>query len=575
MGVLLDLTECCTREAPACMIGSFLRKPNVRENLLFIGLLLLLTPLSIMVTGYGVYLENHAMQLPLVQMLNDPGRYYEHDPYAQSLLKYGAPVWHLTAWLVDRWDLEDVLAVLFVIGRVLALAGAGCLARVLAPGSRVALVAAMVFIAAEPKPLVGAGTILEKIFEHTSLGIGCFLLAFAAALARRPWAWAVAWVLGFYCNPMYGIFASVYLGLYVLAEPDFIADWRRWRNPLIAALALIGPLMAWSLFSMRPQPYDHDVWFQVAMLRLEHHMNPLAWSPLDWLLTMLLIGFAAWGAWRSRDEDPRLTRFLGAAAVGCVLWLGAAFVAIFIRNHTLLVMHAGRGSDLFYLFATIGLIAVLVPRGVAQAPMPPALVLLLILIPGYFHGVRSLFYFLLIPLMVYVWKLREPVSPRLAIALLIGLFAMLGVTRQILERGGDLTITVGNDVRKIGQWAREETPRKSVFLVDPEWEEFRAIARRSVFVTWKDAGAIPWQRDYASEWIARLRALGADVLAARDKGEAQDDVERAWEELTDERVTQLARDYGIDYWIVHEDKKSRFREVYDYGDSRVLKVGGN
>lgn len=270
-------------------------------NQLFILLLFILTPLSILITGYGIFLENHAMQLPLVYMTNSPGKYFAGDPFAQSLPKYGAPVWHLTAFLIDKFDQEYVLAILFVITRILAIASAGLLARALVPASRLAMAAAMAFVASNPESLVGTGTILEKMFEHTSLAVPFFVMALAAVVARRAWLWAAAWVLGFFCNPMYGVFASVYLGFLVLCDRELRANWRAWLKPLIVALALIAPFMLWSLIKMRPGPFDHEIWLKVNLLRIAHHMDPFSWPRLNWLLTLTLIslcGFSAFSTLR-------------------------------------------------------------------------------------------------------------------------------------------------------------------------------------------------------------------------------------------------------------------------------------
>ena len=523
-----------------------------------------------MLTGYGVYLDNHAMQIPLVQMLNEPGKYFAGDPFAQSLLKYGAPVWRVVAFLTDRFDQDAVLAVLFILDRILAIAAAGCLARALAPGSRLAMAAAMTYLASEPKALIGGGTILEKIFEHTTLSIGFFLLAFAAVVARRPWTWAVTWVLAFFCNPMYGFFASIYLGLLLLFDGDLRAEWRRWLKPLAVALALIIPQLLWSLIKMRPEPYDHDIWYRVSIVRAEHHMNPAAWPPLDWFLMLLLLALSGTAAWRLRKMRPQLARFLGASALACLFWILITIVAYVLENDTLMVLHGGRGTDLFYLFAGIGLIALLAPREVSERPVALSLLLLLILMPYYYHGWKGLAFFALIPI---VWALRpRPVSVNWAIAGLVATMASITLWHTVFVNEGEVLVKVENDVRKVGKWAREETPLDAMFLVNPEWQEFRAIARRGVFVTWKDAGAIPWQRDYATEWVARLKGLGADVLAAQDQSHAQEELDAAWHNLSDDQAAALSEQYGLDYWVVAEEKQSRYPEVYSYGDSRVLKL---
>ena len=66
--------------------------------------------------------------------------------------------------------------------------------------------------------------------------------------------------------------------------------------------------------------------------------------------------------------------------------------------------------------------------------------------------------------------------------------------------------------------------------------------------------------------------LGLPVLAAQDQSHAQEELDAAWHNLSDDQAAALSEQYGLDYWVVAEEKQSRYPEVYSYGDSRVLKL---
>ena len=95
------------------------------------------------------------------------------------------------------------------------------------------------------------------------------------------------------------------------------------------------------------------------------------------------------------------------------------------------------------------------------------------------------------------------------------------------------------------------TPIEAVFLVDPDWGNFRAIAKRSAFVNWKDGSAILWDRSFVKPWTERLKIFGLDITQpglTEEKGRKK--LNSLYEKLTDESLKQLQSRFPINYWVV-------------------------
>ena len=167
---------------------------------------------SVLVLRPCTYLQdNHANQIPYVQLVRDPSLYAK-DAFVHTLGTFCSFYWLAVAKL-DWLGTETTLFVLYVLTIAGGLAAAALLARALAPGSRLAPWAAAVFFGLGIWPLIGGGTIAQWGYpEQTSLAVVFFILAFAAAMANRPLLWGTAFGLGFLTNQIYG----VHVGLYFL-----------------------------------------------------------------------------------------------------------------------------------------------------------------------------------------------------------------------------------------------------------------------------------------------------------------------------------------------------------------------
>jgi hypothetical protein len=90
-------------------------------------------------------------------------------------------------------------------------------------------------------------------------------------------------------------------------------------------------------------------------------------------------------------------------------------------------------------------------------------------------------------------------------------------------------------------WIRTTEP-ESLFVVPPEQQDFRLLARRAIVVDWK---GLPVKPDEILEWYIRLGDVcGMDNLGSREF------MTRGYNSMTPERLAVITRKYGVDYVVV-------------------------
>jgi len=87
-----------------------------RFSLWLQGSILFLT--SLIISGYQIYSGNHAVQIPLIQSINDP-TLFPNDPFVSTLVHYIGPIWWLLGVFINLVSLEILLGLFFLASRAL------------------------------------------------------------------------------------------------------------------------------------------------------------------------------------------------------------------------------------------------------------------------------------------------------------------------------------------------------------------------------------------------------------------------------------------------------------------------
>jgi hypothetical protein len=556
-----------------------------RGALLFISVLLFCV-LSIIHSGYYIFRYNHSIQIPLVYLLNDP-ELFPNDPFANTLPHYASLLWRIVAAISNTISLELTLFILFVIEKLLLIYAAARLSRAFAPGASLAVFGGMALLAIGITPIVGSGTIVSDYMEQTAFSIPFFMLAAVAFHQFKPYQWAIWMALGALSNIMYGAYALTYFGLVFLLDGDYRREWKPWCTGFCVFLILNLPTFFLTFSAIQRKSADMLLWFHVVEKRFPHHLFPMEWPLLAYVKLAVFAALVILTAFWQRKAFPRLSKHLILWSVAAGIWIIIAFIAAYLlKIPFLLVLHPGRATDIWYLFASIGLIAIFAnlvdtQKGMtAKAVSLCALITLLIFWQPQLNIILlfilcSLTAVALIARSVLATEKKEIFAAGLIIstALLVTFYSFF--QRMEIEGGvtDALMVQPSGEQMEVAQWAKENTSTDAVFFVSPDWSFFRTLSMRPVFVTIKDASAVLWDRAYVSQWVERIQALGYDITEekpglARMKKKAA----ALYDTLTDEQIKALQQRYPIHYWILVEDKDTNFPIIFRTTNYKVVRL---
>jgi len=228
--------------------------------------------ISILISGYSIYAGNQTVQIPYIQSFQNADL-FPNDPFVSTLQYYPSPIWRLISELATFINLEILILLLFLFTRALVIFASANFARSLNPGSLLAPVGAMAFIALIPSPLFGHGTLVINYFEHTSLSIAFLLIAVSAFYSNKRFIWTVFLTLGFYTNIMYGTFASIYIAAAFIADENYRSNWKDWIVPFLLFIVITSPFLFSTLSSINAQEYDREFWIMVSKIRQPYHLS--------------------------------------------------------------------------------------------------------------------------------------------------------------------------------------------------------------------------------------------------------------------------------------------------------------
>jgi uncharacterized protein DUF6798 len=535
---------------------------------------------SLVETGVGFLVanENQELQVPLILLLNDP-RLYPGDRFVATMPYYASAVWPPVAWLARLVPLPFLLVSLLLLERGLVLWAAGTLARALAPGSRIAVVGAWAMFALAPDPLIGSGTIVIAEFEHTGLAIAFILLATAALVERRVVAWTVWMALTVNANFLYAAFALTYHAAVIMLDRRCRDRWRRWLLAALVVGALGMPAALVAVAASRFASVDPALWVSALRATFPDHFFPDAWSRVNMVrfAVLALLGVGVPVVFRKRE--PYYARLAATWILVCAGWVLLAVVAGTVLNSpTLLTAHPARATDLWYCYTGLILI-VLFAREIERSESSSRRWVGLLGFPLAVFGAGQL--------------LERPNAALLAVALTVVSAALATVyarrhgrlpsqialqstvicacvlttlasayrvaqSPRVLGQTSVLFRGPEPDLVEVARWAQTHTRRDAVFLIPPGWGGFRALAERPAFVTWKEGAAILWRRDFATEWAARVGALGIDVRQTpRGRSTLRARLRAAWQALDAATVETLRCRYRIDYWVAPLETEAR------------------
>ncbi|HBE18381.1 MAG TPA: hypothetical protein DDW51_12390 [Cyanobacteria bacterium UBA11367] len=574
---------------PAKVILEKLKITLFRPNVLYLFTFLTLLISTFLINRYYIYYANQSLQIPLINLLNDPSL-YPKDPFAATLPNYSSQLWPLVAMANRYIPLEPLFFGLFLFEKILLLYAAGNFAKTFVPNSWLATFGTMAMFAVGAKPILGEGTIGTNYLEQTGLAIPFFLLAISSFYNARPIAWGIWLSIGFNLNSMYGVYAITYCGAFFILDVNYRQEWKKWIAAFGLFLILASPAIIHTLSAFSRTATNNDLWLIACKLFYPWHFYPHVWSPKGIALLAVLIFTVVAVAYKNKHKLEKLFKFVAISTVVAIIWLIYAVLAAYVaKSPSMLVMHPVRGTDLWYCIAGTALVSICgigieenrssQRRYIYVVAFAASIIILHPLVESYIIYIIGVFLIVALvkPIRYFILGMENSKSLSLIITLLILLIGLTNFGRELAKTGNINDALIGRQsyvYEQLTDWAKLNTSKDAVFLNPPNWDEwtfFRALAQRSVFVNWNDGAAILWDRPFVEVWAERIKALGLDItedglthLKARRKLRA------LYNKLDDEDVKKLQLRYSIDYWVVPIKKSSKFALAFQNQSYKVL-----
>jgi len=534
---------------------------------------------SLPILGFAIYGDNNEQQLPLVQHANDPSL-YPGDPFVATFPYYASFLWQVL-WVPFRCLPEvPLLLLLTLLQRFFFLFSAGRLTRTLTGGNEIAEGAAWCLFGFGMTPLLGWGTVLPPSFEHTSISVACFLLSLSFLVEGKPLRAGACFGLAGLANIMHATYGMLLLLSVLAFTPELRTRWNTLRGGLIA-LVIMSPAIYLATQNMAQPRIEPWAFLRLLWFYVPQHFFPSSWSLREWLLAGLAGALVALtGVFGQIPGNAK--RLLLGVTVGHLLCLLAAYAAEGLQNPGLITMQFARSSDLWTPVAAVFVVGAMVQTmGDAHArtrtQILGALGLTAVVL---LWTTRSLLgWFVVFSLPAYLattWMARahQPIISRVApLVPLLWSLGLFGSWWLIAIPPKDMAAFQQRPESEIEttQWAQRHTAVDSTFLVDPSWSAFRMLSRRSSFVTWKEGAAVLWYQPFAREWVRRLNAIGVNPLDKNLSYPASLTASsRAFARMGDAQALQLARNFGLRYWLVPTNKQSALPVAFENSFAKAL-----
>lgn len=540
----------------------------LRKNIAWI---LTFTVTSYLFSGYGIYVDNQAIQFPLLDHLHQPAL-YGNDPFVNTLSFYASTFWIVFAHLEQYLGRQVLLLLLYFLERILLIVAGGCFAATIVPYSKRAVIAGMAVFSLSIAPLVGQGTVQLPYLEHTGFAIPWFMFAFTA-LIRRNFLWSAACLaLAVNCNIMYGLYALTY-GAVIAIRLRLFSSYKDIILPVALGLGLSLPTIIATLRALRAVNGNDQLWLVAAKIRFPHHLLPLAWDAHSYV-SLVILGVSALAviAYVTGRNSAAWTVAISATYVA-LCWLLLAYLSAYLFHRPfLLIIHPARGTDLWYPFVSVATAACV---GAWSETATSGASTMLLTASCFIWAAPTVTTMVISIAGGICWSIarREVVgdSSRANFNYMLIVLACLYLAMDsfFARAGADGGIEAAlyweppPELVTLAKWCEVHTPQGATFLVDPTWSQFRPLAHRAIFVSWKDGSAMFWDRPYASEWVRRLEQFNVKLtdFSATDQWKSQRDLQAAFRNIGDNDAEVIADKYHIEYWIVPAKQDTHFVSV--------------
>lgn len=551
-------------------------------------LALLIALAGIELVGYRFGDSNQGITVPILKRFMDPSL-YKWDVMVATGDKFPTVFYNLLAAVLPSTDwVPAAFFALYIVSIAAALAGVYRIGRWC--GGREAGVLALLI--AIPVRVGIANEALYRVqFSHSHLSSALVIWCMAWFLEGRRLLPLLALSIGAYVHALYSVYVLIPCLIVVLLEAKEIGR-RRTLVRLAAGTLLMLPFVVWAFANRAPMTSQ---WLELLKVRSAHHSFPSYFG--DQLAAgafLLALGVLTLSRF-SREKRLLAACFIGGFAVQFVL--GTVFTE-WVPVKLVLQMQPHRCWRflmlLLYGLAAAGVVTGWRAGGLARVA---AVVTGLVLVNPQFEPLLPVALFLqaavgrptpatwsrivaagtllvlanwdgphlsFLPEEYPIYALTNPTvlgAAALALAILVAR-ERTGTQRQLVGAIA-LAATVfwlgpttyerkrpkweTGAWRDVQDWVRLHTPKDAILLTPPQEAGFRVFSERTVVGEWKDGTQQYFDSDFATEWAARMEAVGPEGFV----------------KLSDEQLAQIARRFNASYIVVPPRRRRLgLNEVY-------------
>ena len=552
--------------------------------------------LTLVIRGYQFGRSNHTVYLLDALRVNDP-HLLSNDWYTTHTLQYHFVFTHVTAAL----DRAGILRPAFLIGYLAIVIffqlGWFQINRILGGTRRTYLLSVLLYFLSAGGAGLGVFDFLQdSAFVPSNVSNIAMLWAIYFWITKRPARAGVLFGLAGFFHLNHALVSIALWGALVAWDriyPSFSATsdgldlTRRAAKPLdakslvIGTLAVLGmclpnlvPAAMVSLSGPHKIPLKDFVDLYVH-LRHPHHYDPLSWPMALWLSFLWPFPLAIL-AIRRLPRSATIRESCRVSIILCgMMFVALLFAGVWFVSEPLVQASLFRFSIYPKLFTCIGAaiylydrfqrpvlsyvclacVAVAVVAFAAVHPTPS-------IVTTNLRPISLLLLFLTVAALSEMTEVAERANVSHALTLarahafyqsfLAAAFCLIVAFGRVKGQLG-FSLFVGSDptpdYRAVCDYAREKTPAYAIFLVPPEEQEFRLIARRAIVINFKGVAQLSSE---LGEWRDRLcRVLDVPTLSVlpRDFNQVFDDIAKRYEALPAGHLQAVAGQYHARYIV--------------------------
>jgi len=372
------------------------------------------------------------------------------------------------------------------------------------------------------------------------------ILSWAALIRKRYLSVFVFLGAALSFHPLVGIYAVYCSVLAVLVNKAWRSDWRIVTKKSWPFF-ITGIYGIWSITSSQFQSSYMDsntAWWIYTEYRLPHHLIPASWGYGYWIdgftIAVLLLG----AVFLIAKSDN--LRYLAAYALASVSLFIVGLVIYALGEVDLLRFYWFRFPDVVVPFMS------LIISGLVIQNLFKILGTKILTLPddNFFQKMyRS----------EYASK-----TAALAVVLVIFTAASVAVFDRIQSE-----VHSHSPIREMEFWIAGNTPKDSVFLVNPRIEDFYIYAERPVFVTFKH---FPQSAPEIEEWHERIKLCNGNRTPQKMGFDSLDEIETSFYNLDEEAIRHIAKTYGMNYYLGLPSQNLPFRLVHSDGQFALYEI---